>query len=103
MKQELITIINNMQQKRILVIGDLLLDKYIWGVVDHVSSEAPVAVVEVEKETHVPGGAANVASNIVALGGKAQLMGIMGNDKACTLFIAELEKQGIGSAYVLFD
>ncbi len=103
MKQELITIINNMQQKRILVIGDLLLDKYIWGVVDHVSSEAPVAVVEVEKETHVPGGAANVASNIVALGGKAQLMGIMGNDKARTLFIAELEKQGIGSAYVLFD
>lgn len=103
MKQELITIVNSMQQKRIVVIGDLLLDKYIWGNVDRVSPEAPVAIVSVEKETYVPGGAANVANNIVAVGGKAQLMGIMGNDKAKTTFIQELEKRGIGTTHILID
>lgn len=103
MKQELITLVNNMQQKRVLVVGDLLLDKYIWGNVDRVSPEAPVAIVGVEKETYVPGGAANVANNIVAVGGKAQLMGIMGNDKAKETFIKELEKRGIGTTHILID
>src|SRR3989338_8668618 len=103
MKQELITLVNNMQKKRILVVGDLLLDKYIWGNVDRVSPEAPVAIVGVEKETYVPGGAANVTNNIVAIGGKAQLMGIMGNDKAKETFIKELEKRGIGTTHVLVD
>lgn len=103
MKQELITIVNNMQQKRVLVIGDLLLDKYIWGNVDRISPEAPVAIVRVEKETYVPGGAANVANNIVAVGGKAQLLGIMGNDKAKDTFIQELEKRGIGTWHILID
>lgn len=103
MKQELITLINNMQQKRVLVIGDLLLDKYVWGTVDHVSPEAPVAIVAVEKETYVPGGAANVANNIIAVGGKAQLMGIMGNDNVRNIFLAELEKRSIGTMHVLSD
>lgn len=103
MKQELITLINNMQQKRVLVIGDLLLDKYIWGTVDCVSAEAPVAIARVEKETYVPGGAANVANNIIGVGGKAQLMGIMGNDKARDTFISELTKRGIGTTQILFD
>lgn len=103
MKQELITLVNTMQQKRVLIIGDLLLDKYIWGNVDRVSPEAPVAVVAVEKETYVPGGAANVANNIVAVGGKAQLMGLMGNDKARDTFVAELVKRGVGTAHISYD
>lgn len=103
MKQELITLVNTMQQKRVLVIGDLLLDKYVWGNVDRVSPEAPVAIVGVEKETYVPGGAANVANNVVAVGGKAELMGIMGNDKAKTIFMRELEKRGIGTTHILVD
>ncbi len=103
MKQELITLINSMQNKCILVIGDLLLDKYIWGSVDCISPEAPVPVVSIEKETYVPGGAANVASNIVAVGGKAKVMGIMGDDKAKITFIAELEKRGIETNHIVID
>ncbi len=103
MKQELITLINNMQQKRVLVIGDLLLDKYIWSTVDRVSPEAPVAIALVEKETYVPGGAANVANNIVAVGGKAQLMGLMGIDTARDTFVSELTLRGIGTTHILFD
>ncbi|MGD1076452.1 MAG: hypothetical protein ABR903_10315, partial [Thermodesulfovibrionales bacterium] len=56
---------------KILVIGDLILDRYIWGKVSRISPEAPVPVVEVTDDNFVLGGAANVAHNIIALGGKA--------------------------------
>lgn len=54
---------------RVLTVGDLMLDEYVWGRVSRISPEAPVPVVEVEGHSHVPGGAANVASGVVALGG----------------------------------
>ncbi|MBN1256542.1 MAG: bifunctional hydroxymethylpyrimidine kinase/phosphomethylpyrimidine kinase [Planctomycetes bacterium] len=64
----------------IIVIGDVMLDHYVWGAVDRVSPEAPVPVLLVEKESELPGGAANVARNIVELGGKAALFGCVGKD-----------------------
>ncbi|MDR2463618.1 MAG: carbohydrate kinase, partial [Verrucomicrobiales bacterium] len=60
-RQRLGHIIKRMRQQRILVIGDLMLDEFVWGKVSRISPEAPVPVVHVEKETFFPGGAANVA------------------------------------------
>ena len=56
-------------RKRILVLGDVMLDEFIWGSVRRISPEAPVPVVQLERESFMPGGAANVARNLAALGG----------------------------------
>ncbi|HOO59575.1 MAG TPA: hypothetical protein PLL34_03345, partial [Candidatus Mcinerneyibacteriales bacterium] len=58
------------QKSRILIIGDLMLDKHLWGEVERISPEAPVPVVDVIRETMVPGGASNVANNVVGLGAR---------------------------------
>lgn len=70
------------ERKRILIVGDVMLDKYIVGDVERISPEAPVQVVHVKQEYSMLGGAANVANNISALGGKASLIGIIGDDDA---------------------
>lgn len=103
MKQQLFDLIQRMQGKTILVIGDLLLDKYIWGTVHRISPEAPVPLLSVEKETFVPGGASNVANNIVAVGAKAKIIGIVGNDKARDIFFHELDARGVDRSLVLTD
>jgi len=82
-------------KKRILVIGDLILDRYIWGKVDRISPEAPVPIVEVTKEDFLLGGASNVANNIIALGGSATIVGVTGNDRAGDVLTNLLDKQGI--------
>ena len=61
-------ILNSFSNRRILVIGDLMLDHYLWGVTRRISPEAPVPIVNIESETHRPGGAANVAYNLRVLG-----------------------------------
>jgi len=72
--------INRFEKIKILVIGDIMLDRYIWGNVYRISPEAPVPIVEVKEKTETLGGAANVAHNIVTLGAKAILCGIIGAD-----------------------
>lgn len=67
--------------KRILVIGDVILDQYIWGDVERISPEAPVPIVKVVKETYRLGGAANSAANICNLGGKISIVSAVGNDE----------------------
>jgi len=74
-------IIANFSAKKILVIGDAILDQYVWGNVDRISPEAPVPVVAVVKETCRLGGAANVAANICSLGGKVNMVSVVGNDE----------------------
>lgn len=69
-------------QARIMIFGDVMLDRFVWGRVRRISPEAPVPVVEVERETHMLGGAANVAHNVVALGGRASICGVVGEDEA---------------------
>lgn len=88
-------------QQRILVVGDLMLDRYVIGKVHRISPEAPVPVLHVVEEKAVPGGSANVAWNIVALGGQASVAGVVGNDEAGRELAAMLKKQGItiGSAF----
>jgi D-beta-D-heptose 7-phosphate kinase/D-beta-D-heptose 1-phosphate adenosyltransferase len=73
-------IIENFPEKKILVVGDFLLDQFIWGNVSRISPEAPIPVVEVIKESFMPGGAGNVANNLVTLGAKVFLSGVIGQD-----------------------
>jgi rfaE bifunctional protein kinase chain/domain len=103
MKDKLLRILKSFKGKTILVIGDIMLDKYIWGNVERISPEAPVQVVKVEKENYVPGGAANVANNIVALDGKAIIVGIVGNDQAAKLLLEELKKRNIKTEGIFID
>jgi len=74
----------------VLVVGDLILDHYIWGKVHRVSPEAPVPVVHVESESLSLGGAANVFKNLISLGGQADLCGVIGSDESGRSFLKEL-------------
>jgi rfaE bifunctional protein kinase chain/domain len=85
---------------RLLVVGDLMLDQFIWGRVDRISPEAPVPVVQVTHESFHLGGAANVAHNILALGGQATACGVIGRDRAGRRILAELKRAGAGTAGV---
>ncbi len=80
---------------RILVVGDLMLDHYIWGDASRISPEAPVPVVQVDRETYTAGGAANVALNVQSLGGKAVLFGRMGADENGRRLASFLESNGV--------
>ena len=69
------------RDREILVIGDVMLDRYLWGNVSRISPEAPVPVVEVERETVRLGGAANVSQNVLSLGGRPVLLGVVRSSK----------------------
>src|SRR5436189_3121854 len=66
----------------IMVVGDVMLDQFIWGNVSRISPEAPVPVVEFDRESFMPGGAANVARNLTALDVPTELFGVVGRDDA---------------------
>jgi len=85
----------NFEGKRIGVIGDLMLDQFIFGCTERISPEASVPIVFVEKEMISPGGAGNVASNIASLGGKPSVLGIVGNDDVGRKLLRELEKRNV--------
>ena len=89
------SVVNKLHNARVLVVGDLILDEYVWGNVERISPEAPVPVVWAVKKTYVPGGAANVAYNIRSLRGKVCLVGVVGKDREKDTFFAELEKRKI--------
>jgi D-beta-D-heptose 7-phosphate kinase/D-beta-D-heptose 1-phosphate adenosyltransferase len=95
--KNLISIVNRFPKKKILVLGDLILDEYIWGSVDRISPEAPVPVVWANKRTYVPGGAANVANNIRALDASVHLAGVIGDDKQKDILLAELRRRKINT------
>ena len=86
-----------------LVIGDLILDHYIWGRVSRISPEAPVPVVHVDSESLKLGGAANVFNNILALGGKADLCGVIGSDESGRMLLKELGSTRSGRGGVVID
>lgn len=77
-------LLETLKSRRIMIIGDVMLDKYVWGRVARVSPEAPVPVVEVEEEACKLGGAANVASNVLSLGAEPLLVGLVGADDPAT-------------------
>ena len=89
-------LIRRFSRVRVLVVGDLMLDRFIWGRVQRISPEAPVPVVQVTREDTRPGGAGNVVSNIAALGGRAAACGIVGRDPAGKRLAEALRTIGAG-------
>jgi len=97
-RERLERILERMQDVAVLVVGDVVLDEYVTGSVDRVSPEAPVPVVHVQEERVALGGAANVARNVVALGGRARLAAVIGDDPAGGEIARLLEDLGIDTS-----
>lgn len=101
--KELTPYINQFSDARVLVIGDIILDEYIWGDVSRISPEAPVPVVDVQRETKMLGGAANVVHNIRSLGGQAILCGVIGDDSIGRHIIKQIKKIGSDPAGIIIE
>lgn len=95
--------INSFAGRSILVVGDVMLDEYVWGKATRISPEAPVPVVEIENRTFNAGGAANTVNNILAMGGGAYLMGLVGRDDNGRLLKSILDNAGIRTDLLLSD
>ncbi|MBA3011981.1 MAG: D-glycero-beta-D-manno-heptose-7-phosphate kinase [Proteobacteria bacterium] len=87
--------IDHFKKIRVLVIGDLMIDEYLWGNVDRISPEAPVMVVSIEKESQTLGGAGNVINNLVAMGAKVVAIGTAGTGKAGRMIFEKLAELGV--------
>ena len=96
-------LLTRMRGRRVLVLGDVMLDEFLWGKVARISPEAPVPVVEVQRESYHLGGAGNVACNLRALGGEVVVAGVIGRDPAAERLRAALRTAGVESALVVAD
>src|SRR5262249_6817007 len=96
-------LLDNFHGRRIAVIGDVMLDRYYRGTVSRISPEAPVPIVDIEDESEYPGGAANVAYNLVMLGASPLLLGIIGNDVSGAQLRELLGGLGISDQALLND
>ena len=101
MIDRLIHRLENLGQPRVLVVGDLILDRYIWGYAERISQEAPVALLRADQREHRLGGASSVATMLAALGAKVQLLGIVGQDENAGVVRQILTEQGIDDALVV--
>lgn len=102
-RKRLKELFDNIGRGSVLVYGDLMIDRYLWGSVSRISPEAPVPVVEVDSETTRLGGAANVARNIVAVGGNVELVGLVGDDENATRLQHLLEREGLTQHRLVSD
>jgi D-beta-D-heptose 7-phosphate kinase/D-beta-D-heptose 1-phosphate adenosyltransferase len=96
-------IVSRFGKARVLVIGDVMLDEFVWGSVSRISPEAPVPVVWVSKETVMPGGASNVANNLATLGAETDLAGVIGSDQKGKILLQELSKRGVNTEGLVVD
>ncbi len=87
----------------ILVIGDLMIDRYIWGSATRLSPEAPVPIVNVKSESATLGGASNVVQNLVTLGAKVTIAGVIGNDNSGRQLVEILENEGVKTDTIIQD
>lgn len=96
-------ILKRFDAARVLVIGDLILDEFIWGKADRISPEAPVPVVWAHEQSYMPGGASNVANNIASLGGKVSVFGVVGDDENGRVLSEKLRQKGVDCDGILVD
>ncbi|MFH1724169.1 MAG: PfkB family carbohydrate kinase [Elusimicrobiota bacterium] len=101
--KRLLSILARFRRRRVLVLGDLMLDHFVRGRVNRLSPEAPVPVVAVDEETHMPGGAGNVCSNLSALGAAVSVFGVLGDDAAGGQLIRDLQARGVDTGGVVLD
>lgn len=102
-KKKLTKIIKNFSGKKIMVIGDFMLDKYIWGEVSRISPEAPVPIINVTKQTYCLGGAANVAQNLVSAGVVPLPMGVFNNDENGRQLLSLMQEDNISTRNMIID
>ena len=102
-KDKLIESLHRFVYARVLVIGDIILDEYIWGSVSRISPEAPVPVVEVQKQSQMLGGAGNVVSNLVSLGAKPMLCAVVGEDQAGSRILTKIKEMGVEANAIFVD
>ncbi|TSA11194.1 MAG: D-glycero-beta-D-manno-heptose-7-phosphate kinase, partial [Deltaproteobacteria bacterium] len=93
-KEKLKEAVNRFQAVKIMVIGDVMMDQFIWGKVSRISPEAPIPVVDVRDESRMLGGAGNVVHNICSLGAQAALCAVVGRDEMGRRVVKELRKLG---------
>ena len=96
-------LLDNFTGVSVTVIGDIILDQFIWGIVERISPEAPVPVIQITRETIHLGGAANVAANLVALGARPVLIGVIGEDQAGITLRKEMERMGMATDGLIVD
>ena len=97
------SVVDRFSGRRILVLGDLMLDRYVWGRVERISPEAPVPVVEIERESFALGGAGNVAANLRALGAEPVLVSVVGDDADGKQLCRALAERGVDPRRVIAD
>ena len=102
-KEKLEKLFEKFRDKKILVLGDLMLDRYLWGNVSRISPEAPVPVVEITEEFARLGGAANVGNNIKSLGGTPYLVGLVGQDNSGNEILSILSQNGLPTEGIVRD
>ncbi|MDR1260088.1 MAG: D-glycero-beta-D-manno-heptose-7-phosphate kinase [Endomicrobium sp.] len=100
---QFLKLIRSFKKQNILIIGDVMVDQFVWGKVKRISPEAPVPVIKVTKETSTLGGAANVANNITDLGGKSFIVSVIGKDTYGDSVIRMLKEKKINSDYLIYD
>jgi len=100
-EKEIQDLLDRLGSMRALVIGDLMLDSYLWGEVERISPESPVPVVDVKGEDHRPGGAGNVALNLRALGARVSLLSLIGNDETGRQLKKLLSGSGIDTDFLV--
>jgi D-beta-D-heptose 7-phosphate kinase/D-beta-D-heptose 1-phosphate adenosyltransferase len=100
---ELDRILDRFVGRHVVVLGDVMLDRYLWGAVRRISPEAPVPVVEVDRESVRLGGAANVAANVEALGARASLLGVVGEDAGAAELRAAMRAAAIEDRWLVAD
>ena len=96
-------ILRNLRDRFVLVLGDVMLDEFVWGDVTRISPEAPVPVVDVRRESMHLGGAANVLANLVALGARGSVVGVVGNDAAGERLQSGLRELGAQEGCLIVD
>jgi D-beta-D-heptose 7-phosphate kinase/D-beta-D-heptose 1-phosphate adenosyltransferase len=101
--RHLVPRLDKFSETRVVVVGDIMQDIFIWGKVKRISPEAPVPVVEVQRQTAMLGGAANVVHNLRALGAQAGLAGVVGDDEAGRAVLAELDRAGVDRCGVVIE
>lgn len=96
-------ILHALRDRSVVVLGDVMLDEFVWGEVTRISPEAPVPVVDVVRESVHLGGAANVLANLVALGARGSVVGVIGNDRAGERLRAGVRELGSNDQYLITD
>ena len=103
LQERLISIVRRFSDRRILVIGDLIADQFVYGAIDRVSREAPVFILRHEHTETLPGGAANCAMNLASLGAAVSLIGVRGDDEAGSAVTEKLSRAGVDTTGLLIS